>query len=126
MKKRSSKKVVRPQKGGNYKKQSRAKVDPREREVITAEEYDLLTSRPHSKADLAYINADHASTSSDHDPFYSDDPEFDVSVKELREIDTACLEYFEKYGEKSEFNPDDVGVDYSDKVELERTQLLIK
>ena len=101
-----------------HKKQSRVRRDPRERDAITEEEYDLLTSRPHSKADLAYINADHASTSSDHDPFYSDDPEFDVSVKDMRKMDSACLDYFEKYGEKSEFNPDDVGVDYEKKATM--------
>ena len=101
-----------------HKKQSRVRRDPRERDAITEEEYDLLTSRPHSKADLAYINADHASTSSDHDPFYSDDPAFDVSVKDMREMDSACLDYFEKYGEKSEFNPDDVGVDYEKKATM--------
>ena len=101
-----------------HKKQSRVRKDPRERDAITEEEYDLLTSRPHSKADLAYINADHASTSSDHDPFYSDDPEFDVSVKDMRKMDIACLDYFEKYGEKSEFNPDDVGVDYEKKATM--------
>ena len=101
-----------------HKKQSRVRRDPRERDAITEEEYDLLTSRPRSKADLAYINADHASTSSDHDPFYSDDPEFDVSVKDMRKMDSACLDYFEKYGEKSEFNPDDVGVDYEKKATM--------
>ena len=101
-----------------HKKQSRARRDPRERDAITEEEYDLLTSRPHSKADLAYINADHASTSSDHDPFYSDDPEFDVTIKDMRKMDSACLDYFEKYGEKSEFNPDDVGVDYEKKATM--------
>jgi hypothetical protein len=101
-----------------HKKQNRVRKDPRERDAITAEEYDLLTSRPHSKADLAYINADHASTSSDHDPFYSDDPDFDVSVKDMRKMDIACLDYFEKYGEKSEFNPDDVGVDYEKKATM--------
>ena len=42
-----------------HKKQSRVRKDPREREAITAEEYDLLTSKPHSKEDLAYINADY-------------------------------------------------------------------
>ena len=101
-----------------HKKQSRVRKDPRERDVITAEEYDLLTSKPHSKADLAYINADHVSTSSDHDPFYSDDPEFDVTIKDMRKMDSACLDYFEKYGEKSEFNPDDVGVDYEKKATM--------
>ena len=101
-----------------HKKQSRAKVDPRDRDNITEEEYDLLTSKPHSKADLAYINADHVSTSSDHDPFYSDDPEFDVTIKDMRKMDSACLDYFEKYGEKSEFNPDDVGVDYEKKATM--------
>ena len=101
-----------------HKKQSRAKVDPRDRDNITEEEYDLLTSKPHSKADLAYISDDHASTSNDHDPFYSDDPEFDVTIKDMRKMDSACLDYFEKYGEKSEFNPDDVGVDYEKKATM--------
>ena len=101
-----------------HKKQSRVRKDPRERDAITAEEYDLLTSRPHSKEDLAYISDDHASTSNDHDPFYSDSPAFDVSVKDMRKMDIACLDYFEKYGEKSEFNPDDVGVDYEKKATM--------
>ena len=33
-------------------------------------------------------------------------------------MDSACLDYFEKYGEKSEFNPDDVGVDYEKKATM--------
>ncbi len=106
----------RMQKGGNYKKQSRAKVDPREKDVITAEEYDLLTSRPHSKADLAYIAEECVSNNAEYE--YNDDPEFDVTIKDLRKMDSACLEYFEKYGEKSEFNPDDVGVDYEKKATM--------
>ena len=101
-----------------HKKQSRVRKDPRERDAITDEEYDLLTSRPHSKADLAYISDDHASTSNDHDPFYSDDPEFDVSVKDMRKMDIACLDYLENVGDKTRFNPDDVGVDYEKKATM--------
>jgi len=99
-----------------HKKQSMARVDPRERGAITAEEYDLLTSRPHSKADLAYIAEECVSNNGEY--AYSDDPEFDVTIKDLRKMDSACLEYFEKYGEKSEFNPDDVGVDYEKKATM--------
>ena len=101
-----------------HKKQSRAKVDPRERDNITEEEYDLLTSKPHSKADLAYINADHVSTSSDHDPFYSDDPEFDVTIKDMRKMDSACIDYLENVGDCTKFNGDDIGVDYEKKATM--------
>ena len=45
--------------GKKHKTRSRISKDPRDRDVITDEEYDLLTSRPHNKEDLAYINADY-------------------------------------------------------------------
>ena len=101
-----------------HKKQSRVRKDPRERDAITDEEYDLLTSRPHSKADLAYISDDHASTSNDHDPFYSDDPAFDVTVKDMRKMDSACLDYLENVGDCTKFNGDDIGVDYEKKATM--------
>lgn len=110
MKKRSSKKVVRPQKGGNHKIQSRVRRDPRDKDVITAEEFDLLTSRPHSKATLAYINDDTtASNSTDYDPCQLDDEDCDVTIADLREIDRACINYLKKVGIKSKFNANNIG-----------------
>ena len=85
---------------------NKSKLDPREKDVITAEEYDLLTSRPHSKEDLAYIAEECVSNNGEYE--YSDDPEFDITTKDLRKMDSAFREYFEKHREKSKFNPDDV------------------
>ena len=93
----------RKQRGGNYKKQG---VDnPRDKLHITEAEYQALL-RPHSKEDLAYINRD--------DGMYGEaDPsvgrEDELSMNELKEIDTACTKYLESVGSKDLFNPSDIG-----------------
>jgi len=93
----------RKQKGGNYKKQG--VVDPRDKLNITEAEYQALL-RPHSKEDLAYINRD--------DGMYGEsDPsvgrEDELSIKELKMIDTACMKYMESVDSKDKFNPSDIG-----------------
>ena len=93
----------RKQKGGNYKKQG--VVDPRDKLNITEAEYQALL-RPHSEEDLAYINRD--------DGMYGEaDPsvgrEDELSIKELKMIDNACIKYMEAVGSKDKFNPSDIG-----------------
>lgn len=93
----------RKQQGGNYKKQG---VDnPRDKLHITEAEYQALL-RPHSKEDLAYINRDDGQYG-EADP--SGGREDELSMNELKEIDTACNKYLESVDSKDIFNPSDIG-----------------
>ena len=93
----------RKQKGGNYKKQG---VDnPRDKLHITEAEYQALL-RPHSKEDLAYINRDDGQYGEAEPSVGRED---ELSMNELKEIDTACTKYLESVGSKDLFNPSDIG-----------------
>ena len=99
-----------------HKKQSRAKVDPRDRDNITEEEFESLV-RPHSKEDLAYIDADHSSVSFAYEANDGTDDYDDLTIKDMQKIDKACMNYLEKQVSKDKFNPSDIGSKSSDVME---------
>jgi len=77
----------------------------RERKIITEAEYQALL-RPHSKEDLAYINRDDGQYGEANPSAGGED---ELSMNELKEIDTACTKYLESVGSKDKFNPSDIG-----------------